>query len=693
MTQTVTAGGIIRHWCLLTMYCCLCATGSLHAQGKKTDSLFAVIASHHDDSNAIKAYAKLAEYYRFQQPDSAIYFANITIAKAGKKELQRFTASGYNSIGYAQYMKGDYTKAMDAFVQYHRVSKEINDITNMAFALNNQGNVYIELGNYPAAIEKHKEALALRQQNKDAYGIAASYNNLGFISKDLGDYEKAVSYFLFALREFEKLKDKPAIAICYTYLGIVYTRKKEYTAAVSSHEKALAIEQELHDNSNIAISYHSIADVYTEQKNYPPAIDYLNKALQLYVAINDNRNIALVYADIGNIYSEKGDYPNALLSYKKSIDLNNQIGNLRNAASVWTSAAAANIHLNHLKEAKAALDSSDAIIKKTNKREDIKSFYKTSADYYEASGDFKTALHFFTLYAGEKDSLLNKENVKAMADMQVKYETEKKEQQIVLQQAAITRRNIQLTAGAVLFLLSILLAVSYYSRYRLKQETRLQAEILRQQDISTRAVLEAEERERQRIAKDLHDGVGQMMSAAKMNLSSIEDEITFADDTQKLKFEKIVGLVDEGCKEVRSVSHNMMPNALLKSGLASAIQEFIDKIDNNIIKVTLHSEGLSERLDSNTETVLYRVIQECVNNVIKHAGANRLDMSLIRDKDGISATVEDNGKGFDATDTSKFTGLGLKNIQTRIEYLKGTVDFDSAPGRGTVVAIHVPLID
>ena len=222
--------------------------------------------------------------------------------------------------------------------------------------------------------------------------------------------------------------------------------------------------------------------------------------------------------------------------------------------------------------------------------------------------------------------------------------------------------------------------------------------MMKQQELATKAVIEAEENERQRIAKDLHDGVGQMMSAAKMNLSAFESEIHFNNNEQKRSFEKIIQLVDEGCKEVRHVSHNMMPNALLKNNLADAIQDFVDKLpartgtngDNKTMKVHLYTEGLDERLDANVEIVLYRVIQECVNNVIKHAGATTLDISLIRDKEGISATIEDNGSGFDTADDEKFEGIGLKNITTRIEYLKGKVDFDSAPGRGTVVALHVP---
>lgn len=214
---------------------------------------------------------------------------------------------------------------------------------------------------------------------------------------------------------------------------------------------------------------------------------------------------------------------------------------------------------------------------------------------------------------------------------------------------------------------------------------------MRQQELAAQAVLEAEEDERQRIARDLHDGVGQMMSATKMNLSSFESEINFENKEQQRSFEKIISLVDESCREIRSVSHNMMPNSLLKNNLAAAVRDFIDKLDKKKLEIQLYTEGLDEKLDSNIEVVLYRVIQECVNNVIRHAGATTLDISITKEKDGISATIEDNGKGFDTKGTENFEGIGLKNIRTRVEYLKGTVDFDSSPGRGTLVALFVPF--
>ena len=240
-------------------------------------------------------------------------------------------------------------------------------------------------------------------------------------------------------------------------------------------------------------------------------------------------------------------------------------------------------------------------------------------------------------------------------------------------------------------LLMIIAGISLYHRKKVQTKLELQQAIMKQQDLATKSIIEAEEKERKRIAADLHDGVGQMMSAAKMNLSVFETELPFANEAQKKSFENVMDLIDESCKEIRNVSHQMMPNALLKLGLASAVKEFIDKIDTRVIKVSLHTEGLNEPIDNNTETVLYRVIQECVNNVLKHSGADHLDISLLKDTNSISVTIEDNGKGFDCSDKLKFEGIGLKNIISRITYLKGTIDFDSSPGKGTLVAMHVPL--
>ena len=295
--------------------------------------------------------------------------------------------------------------------------------------------------------------------------------------------------------------------------------------------------------------------------------------------------------------------------------------------------------LNLFPEAKEWFEKAEQSAISYNDKFTLGEIYNRRASFDSAVGDFEQAFEHKSRFLVISDRLLNEKLGSQIAQLQTKYDTQKKEQVIREQQFQISRRNYFLVGISGLVILAGLLGFSYQKRNRLNNETRLQLEIINQQDLATKAIIEAEENERKRIASDLHDGVGQMMSAAKMNLSSFESRLRFSDEDEKNAFDKIISLVDESCREVRNVSHNMMPNALLKSGLSSAVKEFIDKIDSKILKVNLYAEGLSDRLDSNVETVLYRVIQECVNIVIKHSGANTLDISLIKDGDGIAATV------------------------------------------------------
>ena len=134
-----------------------------------------------------------------------------------------------------------------------------------------------------------------------------------------------------------------------------------------------------------------------------------------------------------------------------------------------------------------------------------------------------------------------------------------------------------------------------------------------------------------------------------------------------------------------------MPNALLKKGLVNAVREFIQQISGNKLSINLQTDGLQKPIPNHVEMVLYRVIQESVNNVIKHAEASNLDISINQEPDGIDVMIEDNGKGFDAGKITSSDGIGLNNIKNRVQYLKGTVEWNTAPGNGTLVAIHIPI--
>lgn len=424
-----------------------------------------------------------------------------------------------------------------------------------------------------------------------------------------------------------------------------------YLEAIRRYTASLKLAEKAGDSLSVSYSLSNIAGVYASQREYDSAEHTYLRCLNIWNELKDTVSIATTYSDLGGVMSAKGDFKKAIEYFLLSNNMAEKIG--------YTDLQSSN--------------------------------YNELSKAARQDHDYQKAFEYYTKRAALRDSLSNLEKNKAFQELNSQYESARKEQQILNQQNRLRLQSFLFIGIGGLILLAALLVYSQYKRYRMRKEGQLQAEIMKQQELKAKAVLEAEENERQRIAQDLHDGIGQMMSAAKMSLSAFESEFHFNSGEQKKDFEKIINLVDESCREIRTVSHIMMPSALLKTNLATAIRDFVNKLSQKSLQVHVYTEGLDEKIDSNVETVLYRVVQECVHNAIKHAGASTLDISLIRDREGISGTIEDNGKGFDTSVKDTSDGIGLKNITTRIEYLKGTVDFDSAPGRGTLVAFHVPL--
>jgi len=252
---------------------------------------------------------------------------------------------------------------------------------------------------------------------------------------------------------------------------------------------------------------------------------------------------------------------------------------------------------------------------------------------------------------------------------------------------------IQIVIFFSIFIVLGSLCYLYYSWRGLKQALHIQQSIIRQQTSAAKGIIEAEENDRMRIAGDLHDGVGQLLSATRMNLDTLLGEGSNNSKAWHELATKTLGMVDDGCREVRSIAHQMMPNVLLKRGLMAALRDMADQLDSPALKVSLETAGIDRRLDSNIELVLYRVIEESVTNVLKHAGANQLYIQLVKDDNEISVTIEDNGAGFNSLRGEKIVNKGLKNINNRVEYLKGTVEISSAPGKGTLIAIIIPLTE
>lgn len=245
----------------------------------------------------------------------------------------------------------------------------------------------------------------------------------------------------------------------------------------------------------------------------------------------------------------------------------------------------------------------------------------------------------------------------------------------------------------LIFLLAILFTSLLYMYTRLKKEyVASQNEVMRLES-RLKALIKSEEEERMRLAGDLYDGLEQHLSAARFTISALQSFLKISNEGDILALKNAVDLLDAATREARSMSQNIIPNSLIRSGLVFALREFITKISTNgNLNVNLDIVGLVERLDQSKERVLFRIIEELMHNVIRHAQASEVSVQLVKHENELVVLIEDNGRGFDVELSLKNDdSIGLKKVQAWALFLNATVFFDSRLSKGTTVTIEVPM--
>lgn len=656
----------------------------------KTDSLLALSESHRQqDTVTCNLYLAIGNSYRQSDPKTSVEWLKKAVDLCTRLHFTRGMQFANNSLGISQYTLGNFDEAIKAFQACKQACIINKDSVGLAWSYNNIGNLYIEKTAYKTTLLYYDSALHIRKLLKDSMAIAQSLNNYGFVYKDLGDYTNALLKLFEAARYLEKGNDVASLAYCYNFIGSIYLLRKNYAYSTLFYSKALPLLRSINDRSGEAIALHVIGANHYELGQKEKGKAMMLSALDIYKEMGDVRQLANSYSDLSEIYVNENKFDSAEKLSQKAIAYHLQAGVTRNLGTSYIKLALAQEKLGKLNEAIASGNKAYEITKSSGEINSLKKVTQALSRLYSLSGNYAKAYQFQLQYDQLKDSLMNEITEKAIAQMQVKYETEKKDAEIEKQALQIRKKQAQLMLVVFSGIAMIIIAILLYVRHRLKQKALLSAMLLEEQHARNKAIIEAEEKERIRIARELHDGIGQQLSAAKMNLSAFEQKVS---ENEKDQFNTVVQLVDDAVKEVRSVSHNMMPNALIKQGLTSAVRDFINKMKPaSGLKISLEMHGMEERLEPTQETVLYRILQECVNNIIKHAQASAVSIQLVRHDHNLSVMVEDNGKGFDSKKVNQFDGIGLKNIISRVEFLNGSVDFDSTPGKGTTVNISIPV--
>ena len=345
-------------------------------------------------------------------------------------------------------------------------------------------------------------------------------------------------------------------------------------------------------------------------------------------------------------------------------------------------------------DALAYLQKGIVISSKIDAKKLLMESYFQLTNVYEKMSDYKNAYKYHKIYSQIKDSLFNERSMKKNVEIQTKYETEKKEKEIQIQALKISEQALLLNNNKklnfiiiILFLLLVIIGWAIFLRYRIKQQTLLKSEMLKQSELRTNAIIQTQEQERKRIAQDLHDGIGHKLTAIKINFEKLTKNIPFS--KQEIIFEQTEHLLNETHKEVRTLAHTMMPKALQEKEFLAAISDLVEQtLANSLLKYSIKNE-ISIELSSSIQLCVYRVLQELLNNIIKHAQATEIAIQIFKNKDTLIMMVEDNGIGFQMNSITD--GIGLRNIEGRVAALKGIFLIESFPTKGTIATVRIKL--
>ncbi len=633
----------------------LALTWSSFSQTKAIDSLQTALSSARGEKK-IQVLIDLCWEYRLTNADSARKYGLEGLELARKNNLQLLEADALHNIGITLEAQGNYREALTYELQALQIRKKIGDDFKTANTLNNLGIIFDEMGNPKRALENYYEARKIYEQLGDKSKIAMVISNIGIVLKAQREYEKVIGYYHEALSIYKELKNDFGIAACHANLGSVYYFTRAYDSAL--HYSLLSSEEFRKQN----------------------VMQFLPTTLS---------NAAQAYHKLGNLKEAKA----SLLEAQK---LNEQFDNKFDLAEVLINLAAVYRTENNVKDARLLALRALSLAESIQATKIIMDAHLELSAIEETGGNFNGALREYKLFNQQKDSLFQQDKTRQMAELQTQYETEQKERQIIQLQNETLTQDLELQRtrtivwwiiATVVFVSIVVIGILKRNQFKLRLARAREHEELQRQRFS--AVIEAEENERARVAKDLHDGIGQLLSSAKLSLTAVTLP---PNDVQAQLLNNSIQVLDQATQEVRSISHNLMPAALMELGLQEALEDMIHKInESKLMNIKFSMVGIEARLLAPIEVAVYRVVQEVINNMIKHSKADQIEINLIGKENTLHLSISDNGVGFEKEMITKSKGLGWKSVFSRIAMLKGNIVVDSQPGKGTNINIQFAI--
>jgi len=588
---------------------------------------------------------------------------------ANKISTDEIYSKAYHVKGLALLSFGKFDHAFAYLDSSLTRALTVGDTSLISTSLNSLGSLSTNQSNYNDALNYFIRSQQFIKPG-DTTALASNYNNIAMVHEAIGDNGKALEYFEKALQLHRQTANKKAIGGTLVNIGIIYYNLKEYNKAQANLTEAIEIMEQLGDNLILSIASESMGNVYRAQALYSMALASYNKSLQLSKILNDLYGLASVELNIGETYLMQKQYQ---------------------------------VSITHLMRA-------EEYARTTGSKSIVMNSQRLLAKAFAADGNYARAYFYLGEYQVLKDSLFNETKNKQLQELQAKYESDKKDREIVLlnteselQKSELRTERVIRNASVVGVLLILIAGIAVVRNYRMKISTaremaRKSDEINRQQVLQLHqekkiAVLDAmisgEEKERKRLASEIHDGLSGMIAAIKMQFENLR---TGGNNLSK-EYDAALEALDTTSLEVRRIAHNLMPHILIKYGLIEALTEYINNVrTSSRLNIVFTHAGFANRLSPQIELSLYRSIQELVNNIVKHAKATEVLLQLNFTNGLIMATLEDNGIGIEMEKIKEGKGIGLSNIKSRIEYVGGRFAIHSEKGKGTSVNIELDVI-
>ena len=598
--------------------------------------------------------------YRFESPEKAKRFGEEALCMANEYGYNKGIAQSYNDLGILLIDEAKYVQAIEYFEHALKIREKLHDSAGMAALFNKMGIVYQKQGKLGESLSKQLLALAIYESTNNRAYQAICINNIAIIHQNLGDLEQSLDYHQQALNLRVELADNKGEGTSYLNMANVFLKLSDTVSAIDYYDKALSIFQHFNDDEAYSAALNNLGKVYLAQKQYAIALPYLEKAMNLRLKAEDKKALSSTYAKLGEAY----------------------------------------LGINKMVLSKEMLIESLALANEVGVVEEEMETVGLLADLYSKTDRYDSAYFYGKAYRALRDSVYTHRLDQQIVEVQARYDTQrqKSENELLVRMNQLYESQLTQRKTEIWLLIFVLISftgagIFFYYRYRQRQRDLHTQALLKLNEKRMQAVIDAQESERRRIARDLHDGVGQKLSGIRLQWESMKMQVE--NPVREERFVFMSKLLDETVQEVRNISHQMMPKELEQFGLIPAIEQTLLKsFEFSDLVYEFEHHGMEERVPQVIELALFRILQELISNIIKHSQATQVTIQLINNKRNLVMVVEDDGVGvaYSPVKPSGKAGIGMMNVESRVEAIKGHLYIESENGKGMAITIRIPLI-